>query len=101
MEALNLAVSACPEGTDRLVLDAFAVEQLGECAVAGVSPCIVGEDASDRDPMASLEREGTFHERDDRAVALVWVELAEGEPGMVIDGCVGVVLAELLAPAGS
>jgi hypothetical protein len=79
------------------VLDAFAVEQLGECSVVGVAPRVVGEDASDRDPVASIEREGVFHERDDRAGALVGVELAEREPGMVIDGCVGVVLAEMLA----
>jgi hypothetical protein len=79
------------------VLDAFAVEQLGECSVVGVAPRVVGEDASDRDPVASVEREGTFHERDDRPGALVGVELAEREPGMVIDGCVSVVLAEMLA----
>jgi hypothetical protein len=51
--------------------------------------------------VASIESEGTFREREHRAGALVRVELAEREPRMVIDGGVGVVLAEILAPAGS
>ena len=47
--------------------------------------------------MAFVEGEGVFDEGADRAGALVRVELAERQPRMVIDGCVGVVLAEMLA----
>jgi hypothetical protein len=73
MKALHLAVGASSVGANRLVLDAFTGEQISESTVAGVAPGVVREDAFDRDPVAGLEREGSFCERDDRACALVGV----------------------------
>ena len=59
-----------------------------------VRPGIVGEHASDDDPVLGEEGERSLEEADDRKRALVCVDLAVGEPRVVVDDGMHEVVAD-------
>lgn len=83
--ALDLAVAFRGAGRDPAVLDAAGGEQLTQRAVADVDPGVVCLESFRLDPVAFEELQRALDEAGHGCCALVWVDLGEREPRVVVD----------------
>ena len=74
--------------------DAVPGEQLAQRAVAAVDKCVVGEQSFRPDAVICLEGKAALDEGGHRRRPLVAVELAVGEPRVVVDERVHPFLAD-------
>ena len=78
-----------------------------ECAAGervdggAVGGAVVGEEPLDADAVAAVEGDGAAEEADRGCGFLVGEDLGVGEPAVVVDGDVDVLLADRLAPVPS
>src|SRR3954454_3007805 len=94
-EALDLAVGFWGVGPGALVSDAQATQGLGVAPGFEGGP-VVGHDPLDRDAVALEETQGVEQEGEAGAALLAGADLGVGEPGVVVDGQMQVLLAKVL-----
>jgi hypothetical protein len=93
-EALNLAVGARPVGPGGEMADAVRGEQVAQRAVLDVAEGVVGHHPRGGDAMGGEERQGAFEEAGDGGGAFVVMQFDVGQPRVVVDDRVGVVVAD-------
>ncbi len=81
--------------------DALASEQLAQRAVVAVDEGVVGEQPLRLDAVGGVEGEPALDEGGDRRCSLVAVELAVGEPRVVVDERVHPFVADACALVGA
>lgn len=84
-EALSLAVGTLGVGPRALVLDAKAVEELGE-APGLVGRCVVGHDGLDGHTELAVIAQRCDQEVADTAAGLIAQRLAEADAGVIVNG---------------
>src|SRR6266511_248006 len=94
VEALNLAVGARPVGLGGQVPDPSAGEQLAQGAVLDVAEAVVSHQPLRDDPVLCEEGQRPVDEAGHGRCFLVLVELDVGEPGVIVDDRVRVVVAD-------
>jgi hypothetical protein len=94
VEALDFAVGTWPVGLGRQMPDPAALEQLAQRAVLDVAEAVVGHQPLGDDPLRSEEGERPIDEAGHGRRLLVSVEVDVGEPGVVVDDRVRVVVAD-------
>jgi hypothetical protein len=94
VEALDLAVGAGPVRLRREVTDAVAGEQLAQRAVLDVAEAVVGHQPPGDYAVLGEVRERALDKAGDGRCLLVVVELGIGEPRVVVDDRVRVVVAD-------
>jgi len=98
VEPLDLPVPAWRVGRRDDMGDLFGSEQLPQCFVAPVSPRAVGHQSHRRDSLRLKPGECSPGERGDGVRLLIIEELSVGQPGMIVNDCVKVVVAEPSGP---
>src|SRR5215207_2881583 len=99
--ALDLAVDLGAADWDQQMPDAVSLEQLAERAVLAVDEGVIAHQPLDGDPVRGVENEPAFDEAGDRCRTLVGVELAVGEPRVVVDEGVHKLMADPRALLGA
>jgi hypothetical protein len=94
MKTLHLPVPARRVGRREDVANAVLDKELAQGNVAAIAHRAVGHHSSDRDAVAGEPGQGALDERNHGRTALVGEQLAVGQPRMVVDDGVEVVVAE-------
>ena len=91
-EAFCLSVGSGRVGSGEAVFDASCPDDLPEAPVP-ITGAVVGEDALDGDGEARVEGSGHEEEEQGGAVLLIGQDGGEGDPGVVVDGDVQILVA--------
>jgi len=99
VEAFDLPIGPRPVGLGREVPDPPLGEQLAQRTVLDAAEGVVGHEAPRARTLTLEPGDGTLDKGGHRRRSLVGVELDIGEPRVVVDDCVGEVVADLVSGA--